>query len=183
MPEAAAACNMAGDWAPASVNQPLKGGAHVLSSSPAKAGEPGPPCRLDRLLRTGSRVSRRALARDDQVSASSRVGKGASAPCPPGIECHESRCRWWARGFAAQPTLQIGKAPKTRMAGTSPATTSQGDRRRCCAASARGQDHDHLAAFEARLRLDLGDRPGIGLHPVQELEAKLLVRHFAAAEA
>ena len=34
-----------------------------------------------------------------------------------------------------------------------------------------------------RLGLDLGDRRGLGLHPLQQLEADVLVRHLAAAEA
>src|SRR5208337_5227877 len=45
------------------------------------------------------------------------------------------------------------------------------------------QDHDHLAAFHRRLGLDLGDRRGLGPDPLQELEADVLMRHLAAAEA
>src|SRR3984885_10472445 len=44
------------------------------------------------------------------------------------------------------------------------------------------QNHDDLAAFEARFLLDFGDFRGVDLDPVQELIAELLVRHFAAAE-
>src|SRR5207302_9442610 len=48
--------------------------------------------------------------------------------------------------------------------------------------STRRQDHHHLAAFEARLLLDLGDLNGVALDAVEQLIAELLVRHFAAAE-
>src|SRR5262245_64051315 len=48
---------------------------------------------------------------------------------------------------------------------------------------ARRQHHDHLAAFEFWFLLDLGDRPGVGLHALKQLGAELLVRHFAPAEA
>src|SRR5688500_13374371 len=47
--------------------------------------------------------------------------------------------------------------------------------------SARSQDHDDLAALEVGLHLDLGEIAHIGLDPVQDPEAQLLVRHFAAA--
>src|SRR5262249_51571218 len=49
--------------------------------------------------------------------------------------------------------------------------------------SARSQHHHHLAAFEARLLLDLGELGGIVAHPVEQLVAQLLVGHLAAAEA
>ena len=47
----------------------------------------------------------------------------------------------------------------------------------------RSQHHDHLAAFEFGLRFDLGDLVGFGLHALQKLYAKLLMRHLAPAEA
>ena len=34
-------------------------------------------------------------------------------------------------------------------------------------ALARRQQHDHLPAFEPRLRFDLGDRPGVHFHAVE----------------
>jgi hypothetical protein len=48
---------------------------------------------------------------------------------------------------------------------------------------ARRQDHDHLAAFELGLGLDLGERRGLVLDPVEKPHAKLLVGHLTAAEA
>src|SRR5579863_3088923 len=50
------------------------------------------------------------------------------------------------------------------------------------AALPRRQDHNHLAAFEAWLLLDLGEFGGVGLDPVEELIAELLMRHFTAAK-
>ena len=47
---------------------------------------------------------------------------------------------------------------------------------------ARRQNHDDLAAFEARLLLDFGDFGGIALDAVEQLVAEFLVGHFAAAE-
>ena len=47
----------------------------------------------------------------------------------------------------------------------------------------RRQQHHHLASFEARLRFDLGNRCGVDFHAVEQFIAKLLVRHFATAEA
>jgi hypothetical protein len=46
----------------------------------------------------------------------------------------------------------------------------------------RRQHHNDLAAFEARLLLNLGDLDGVALDPVEQLIAQLLVRHFTAAE-
>src|SRR5581483_5928785 len=48
---------------------------------------------------------------------------------------------------------------------------------------ARRKHHDHLAAFELRLLLDLGDRADIAFHAIEQLGAKLLMRHFPPAEA
>jgi hypothetical protein len=48
---------------------------------------------------------------------------------------------------------------------------------------ARRQYHGHLPAFEARLGFNLGDRGGLFLYPVEELDAELLMSHLAAAEA
>src|SRR5437763_6152358 len=45
------------------------------------------------------------------------------------------------------------------------------------------EHHQHLAAFHARVRLDLGDIAGLLLHPAEHCHAKLAMRHFAAAEA
>ena len=50
-------------------------------------------------------------------------------------------------------------------------------------ASARRQQHDHLAAFKARFRLDLAHLVGVVLDALQQLVTKLLMGHFAAAEA
>src|SRR5262245_43194521 len=46
----------------------------------------------------------------------------------------------------------------------------------------RRQDHDHLPAFHLRLALHLGDLRRIGLDPIEQAIAELLVRHLAAAE-
>ena len=45
------------------------------------------------------------------------------------------------------------------------------------------QNHDHLAAFELRFRLDLGDLGRLVANPLEKLHAEMLVRHFAATEA
>src|SRR5271163_1382494 len=50
------------------------------------------------------------------------------------------------------------------------------------APSLRRQHHHHLAAFHQRLRLDLGDRRGLGLHALEQTKADVLVSHFTAAE-
>src|SRR3546814_10932196 len=50
-------------------------------------------------------------------------------------------------------------------------------------ASARGEDHDHLTAFHARLVLDLCHRLEVGLHLLQELHPQFRVGELAAAEA
>ena len=50
-------------------------------------------------------------------------------------------------------------------------------------ASARGQHHHDLTAFETRLLLDLGQLGGVALDAVEQFVAEVLVRHFAAAEA
>ena len=47
----------------------------------------------------------------------------------------------------------------------------------------RRQHHGHLAPFHQGFGLDLGDRRGLGPHALQEPEADILVRHFAAAKA
>jgi hypothetical protein len=49
--------------------------------------------------------------------------------------------------------------------------------------SAWRQHHDHLAAFELGILLDLGHLADVVLHPIEQLISELLVRHFAAAEA
>src|SRR5258708_3626745 len=49
--------------------------------------------------------------------------------------------------------------------------------------SPRRQHHHNLAAFEARLLLDLGDFGGVALDAIEKLIAELLVRHLAPAEA
>jgi hypothetical protein len=49
--------------------------------------------------------------------------------------------------------------------------------------SLRSQDHDHLAAFETGLALDLRDGLGIGFDTLQNGHAELRVRHLAAPEA
>src|SRR5579872_95156 len=56
-------------------------------------------------------------------------------------------------------------------------------RRQARAALARGQDHDHLAAFHARLVFDLGHRIEVGPDLLQQLHAEFGMAHFAAAEA
>src|SRR5262245_26124226 len=48
---------------------------------------------------------------------------------------------------------------------------------------ARRQHHHHLAAFHARLRFDLGVRLRIGLDPLQDLPAELLMGELATAKA
>src|SRR5215471_15103810 len=59
-----------------------------------------------------------------------------------------------------------------------------GGRRECGKAPplARRQNHDHLAAFESRFLLDFGDLRRIAFHPVEQLVAEILVRHFPAAK-
>jgi hypothetical protein len=47
----------------------------------------------------------------------------------------------------------------------------------------RRDHHHHLAAFEARHRLDLAEFGDVGCDAVQKFQAKLLVGHFAATEA
>ena len=47
---------------------------------------------------------------------------------------------------------------------------------------ARRQNHDDLAAFEARLLLDLGELRCVALDAIEELVAQLLVGHFPAAK-
>src|SRR5215472_4546664 len=44
------------------------------------------------------------------------------------------------------------------------------------------EHHDHLPAFEFRLLLDLGHGRHVVAHPVEQLEAKLLVGHLAATK-
>src|SRR5690242_9964948 len=46
------------------------------------------------------------------------------------------------------------------------------------ASSTRRQDHDHLAALEARLHLDLGDLGHVFLDAIEQPRAELLMRHF-----
>src|ERR1700691_2491556 len=46
----------------------------------------------------------------------------------------------------------------------------------------RRQHHDHLAPFEPGVHLDLGDLFGIALEAIEQPDAELLVRHFAAPE-
>src|ERR1700688_3206821 len=48
---------------------------------------------------------------------------------------------------------------------------------------ARGEHHDHLAAFEFRLLLDLGQRGEVAAHALEQLGAELLVGELPAAEA
>src|SRR5215470_9005885 len=50
-------------------------------------------------------------------------------------------------------------------------------------ASAGGQDHHHLAAFESWLLLDLGEFRGIVLDAFEQFGAELLMRHFTTAKA
>ena len=50
-----------------------------------------------------------------------------------------------------------------------------------CAGSLRRQHHHHLAAFEARLALDLGDLLGVGLDALEHGHAELLVGHLVGA--
>src|SRR5262249_51632572 len=45
------------------------------------------------------------------------------------------------------------------------------------------QHHHHLAAFEPRFHLNLGDLDGVVLDAIEQLDSELLVRHFAAAKA
>src|SRR5690606_15609614 len=47
----------------------------------------------------------------------------------------------------------------------------------------RRQHHHHLAAFELRLGLDLGDLADLLAHALEKLHAELQVRHLASAEA
>ena len=47
----------------------------------------------------------------------------------------------------------------------------------------RRQHHQHLAAFEARIGLDLGDLRHVILHAFEQVHAEFLVRHLAAAKA
>ncbi|CAN1723097.1 protein of unknown function [Hyphomicrobium sp. 1Nfss2.1] len=49
--------------------------------------------------------------------------------------------------------------------------------------SPRRQHHNHLAAFQARLRFHLGNRFQVALHALQHLHAELLVGHLTTAEA
>src|SRR5579883_937848 len=46
----------------------------------------------------------------------------------------------------------------------------------------RRQNHRHLPPFHQRLGLDFGEGQGLGADPVEQLEAEILMRHFAAAE-
>src|SRR5262245_4535437 len=48
---------------------------------------------------------------------------------------------------------------------------------------ARSEHHHHLPAFEPRFRLHLRNGGGVGLDPVDQLLAELLMRHLAASEA
>src|SRR6266699_1459236 len=48
---------------------------------------------------------------------------------------------------------------------------------------ARGEHHDHLAAFEFRLLLDLGQRGEVAADALEQLAAELLVGELPAAEA
>src|SRR5215831_17576052 len=45
------------------------------------------------------------------------------------------------------------------------------------------QHHDHLASLETSIHLDLGDLFRIAFEAIEQPDAKLLVRHFATAEA
>jgi hypothetical protein len=46
-----------------------------------------------------------------------------------------------------------------------------------------GEYHDHLPAFQLRLKLDLRDRDGLFLDLCQKLHSEFLMRHFASPEA
>src|SRR5690606_20419912 len=47
---------------------------------------------------------------------------------------------------------------------------------------ARGENHDHLSAFQLRHGLDLAEFDEVVAHAFEYTHAQFLVRHFAAAE-
>src|SRR5215469_3898155 len=66
--------------------------------------------------------------------------------------------------------------------GDAPAVFTRGRGLRGARGLSGRQHHDHLAAFEFRLLLDLGHGGYVVAHPVKQLEAKLLVGHLAATK-
>src|SRR6476646_8334157 len=84
------------------------------------------------------------------------------------------------RQYPARPRASGDPGSNREIVGISLDSRFRGNERRF---SARRQHHDHLAAFEARLGFDLGERAGVFLDAVEQFIAELLVRHFAAAEA
>src|SRR5690349_20125880 len=77
-----------------------------------------------------------------------------------------------------RPTVRSPKAADLRRSGAfRPAPP------RIIAPSARRKNHHHLPAFELGLVFDLGDRLDLLADLVEQLHAKLQMRHLAAAEA
>src|SRR5690349_10018796 len=50
-------------------------------------------------------------------------------------------------------------------------------------ALARRQNHHHLPSFHLRILFQFREDFGVFLHPIEQIHAQMLVRHFTAAEA
>src|SRR5262245_13979411 len=106
------------------------------------------------------------------------VDRGHGSPYWPGSDGR----RYGRGGALMQPSaVRLWLPRKCRCTAPARSRTSA-DTKVLCALAWR-QDHDHLAAFEFWLLLDLCDWTDIVLHAVEQFGAQLLVRHFTAAKA
>src|SRR5262245_55739973 len=106
------------------------------------------------------------------------VNRGHGSPYWPGSDGR----RYGRGGALMQPigrSLLIDEKMPMHRSGASRASAD----RNMLSVLAWRQDHDHLAALEFRLLLDLCNWTDIVLHTVQQFGAQLLVRHFTAAKA
>src|SRR5215211_6639198 len=107
-------------------------------------------------------------------NAQSGTGKGSRAEQTRGSHERLDRERDRAsRGEKAEPIREAADGSRN------PACDAPVGR---SGASARRQHHDHLPAFELGFLLHLGERGGVALDALKQLNAELLVGHFTTAE-
>src|SRR5262245_34257999 len=105
------------------------------------------------------------------------VNRGHGSPYWPGSDGGR-----YGRGGPPMQPPAFARSDDARMPARHPDPEQRAARFRGFWRLARRQDHDHLAAFEFRLLLDLRYWADIILHTVKQFGAQLLVRHFAAAK-